>query len=244
MGRITHGGIAVLATAANIYFRIVKGQAACKCFIKSHYSLGPSLNTFTALPPQSQFAITTPPPINPGLAAPSYTYTYTYTTPTTLWSAPTTFPTSGPYPSCGDYAAMCPSLNNQACTDSMGGVYGVLCDARWSGIVITTSGKTKRIDRQSAEREEQESLAAAALLADRVESGLKLGVRDAAAEAELEARTFTGTFDGCATYCDMFDKKACVGVSYNNGFAGNCWSMDQISGSFVAPGQIAAVRQE
>lgn len=126
----------------------------------------------------------------------------------------------------------------------MGGVYGILCDTRWSGIVITTSGKQKRIDEASV-AEEREALEAAAALVERAEAGagqeVKLG--EIHAEAELEARTYTGTFDGCTSYCDMFDKNTCVGVSYNNGFAGICWNMDTISGSFVAPGQIAAVRQ-
>lgn len=138
-------------------------------------------------------------------------------------------------------------MNKKSCVDSMGGVYGILCDTRWSGIVITTSGKTKRVDEESVAEEEREAITAAAALVERAEAGkemkLGLGERDADAEAELAARTYTGTFDGCTTYCDMFDVNTCVGVSYNNGFAGNCWSMDSISGSFSAPGQIAAIRQ-
>lgn len=136
---------------------------------------------------------------------------------------------------------MCPSLNNKSCIDSIGGVYGIICDVRWSGIVITASGKQKRVDKASVAQEEREALAAAAALVERAE--MNVGERDAEAVAELAARTYTGTFDGCTSYCDMFDKNTCVGVSYNNGFAGNCWSMDQISGSFSAPGQIAAIRQ-
>lgn len=117
----------------------------------------------------------------------------------------------------------------------MGNSYGVLCDTRFVGIIITTSGKRKRAD-------EERDLHEAALAAS------SLGEREAEAEAdvsledhEINARTFTRTFDGCADACDMVD--GCVGMSFNAGFAGNCQSLAAIEGSFAAAGEVAAVKQ-
>lgn len=125
---------------------------------------------------------------------------------------------------------MCPELNLQTCQDEMGTSYGVLCDTHLSGIVITTSGKRKRGDGEDAERELHEASLAAGSLGERE------------ADGELDARTYTRTFMGCADYCGMFDVSNCVGVSFNAGFEGNCQALASIDGSFVVPGEIAAVR--
>lgn len=114
--------------------------------------------------------------------------------------------------------------------------YGVLCDTRFAGIIITTSGKRKRkrSDGQEA-AEQQRGLQEAALLDER-DAALLLEDR------ELGARTYTGSFDGCVSHCDEFDVSNCLGVSFNAGFAGNCQSLASIDGSFRAPGEVAAVR--
>jgi hypothetical protein len=109
----------------------------------------------------------------------------------------------------------------------MGTSYGVLCDTRFIGNIITTSGKHKRTD------DEERDLEEAALAAS------SLGEREA--EAEADVSTFTRTFDGCADACDMVD--GCVGMSFNAGFAGNCQSMSVIEGSFPAVGEVAAIKQ-
>lgn len=157
----------------------------------------------------------------------SYTYAFTVTTPTTAWGTPT-FQTPAPIPPCSN--EMCPELNLQTCQDEMGTSYGVLCDTHLSGIVITTSGKRKRGDGEDAERELHEASLAAGSLGERE------------ADGELDARTYTRTFMGCADYCGMFDVSNCVGVSFNAGFEGNCQALASIDGSFVVPGEIAAVR--
>ena len=120
----------------------------------------------------------------------------------------------------------------------------MLCDIHLIGIVITTSGKHKR-DGQDAVEDESDSerdLREAALVAS------SLGERDAIPEAEvsledreIDARTFTGSFNGCADYCDMVS--GCLGMSFNAGFRGNCQSMASIEGMFRARGEIAAIRQ-
>jgi hypothetical protein len=136
---------------------------------------------------------------------------------------------------------MCPALNGKVCTDEMGIAYGVLCDTHLIGIIITTSGKRKRDDQDVVEDESdsdsERDLREAALAAS------SLGERDADPEAdgEIEARTFTGSFNGCADYCDMVS--GCLGMSFNAGFRGNCQSMASIEGAFPAKGEIAAVRQ-
>ena len=130
---------------------------------------------------------------------------------------------------------MCPDVDHKTCIDAMGTSYGILCDTRFIGNIITTSGKRKR-------DEEARDLEEAALAAS------SLGERDAEAEAdmsledrEINARTFTRTFAGCTDACDMLD--SCVGMRFNAGFAGNCQSLSSISGSFPAVGEVAAVRQ-
>lgn len=113
----------------------------------------------------------------------------------------------------------------------MGNSYGVLCDTRFIGNIITTSGKR---DLAEGRREEGRDLEEAALL----------GSREAEAEADpndINARTFTRTFDGCADACDMVE--GCVGMSFNAGFAGNCQSLSAIMGSFEAVGEVAAIKQ-
>ncbi|KAI7470110.1 hypothetical protein KC357_g6228 [Hortaea werneckii] len=78
----------------------------------------------------------------------SYSYTYTVTTPTTQWSPPA-FSTPAPAPACaGTIAAMCPDLNGQTCVDVQTQSYGILCNTRFSGIVITTSGKKYLMERE------------------------------------------------------------------------------------------------
>lgn len=139
---------------------------------------------------------------------------------------------------------MCPSLNGKVCTDEMGTAYGVLCDTHLIGIIITTSGKRKR-DGQDVDEDEDDNeskLREAALAAG------SLGERDASPEAEgsledreLDARTYTGSFNGCADYCDMVS--GCLGMSFNAGFRGNCQSLARIEGAFPAKGEIAAIRQ-
>jgi hypothetical protein len=130
---------------------------------------------------------------------------------------------------------MCPALDGKVCTDEMGTPYGVLCDTHLIGIIITTSGKRKR-NGQDVDGEDNDSAAGS------------LGERDANPEAEgelegreLDARTFTGSFNGCADYCDMVS--GCLGMSFNAGFRGNCQSMALIEGAFPAEGEFAAIRQ-
>lgn len=195
----------------------------------------------SSLPPQS---IYTPPPAgvaNGALPPVSYTYDFTVTTATTDYVSPT-FQTPAPVPTCSD--DMCPTLDGKVCADEMGTPYGVLCDIHLIGIVITTSGKHKR-DGQDAVEDESDSerdLREAALVAS------SLGERDAILEAEvsledreIDARTFTGSFNGCADYCDMVS--GCLGMSFNAGFRGNCQSMASIEGMFRARGEVAAIRQ-
>lgn len=130
---------------------------------------------------------------------------------------------------------MCPTLNGKVCTDEMGASYGVLCDTHLIGIIITTSGKRKR-DGQDVVEGDNDSIAGS------------LAGRDAMPEAEgsledrdIDARTFTGSFNGCADYCDMV--AGCLGMSFNAGFRGNCQSMASIEGAFPAEGEIAGIRQ-
>jgi hypothetical protein len=132
---------------------------------------------------------------------------------------------------------MCPDVDHKTCIDGMGMSYGILCDTRFIGNIITTSGKHKR-------GEEVRDLEEAALAAS------SLGAREVEAEAEadmsledreINARTFTKTFVGCTDACDMVD--GCVGMTFNAGFAGNCQSLSSIEGSFPAVGLVAAVKQ-
>ncbi|TKA68203.1 hypothetical protein B0A55_09373 [Friedmanniomyces simplex] len=147
----------------------------------------------------------------------SYSYTFTVTTPTTLWHAPA-FATSSPAsPPCAD--SMCPALNGKSCVDADGDVYGVLCDTRFSGTVITNSGKKEK-----------------------AKKGRMIRGQSMDAESELDKRDFTGTFDGCADFCNSYDDLSapCTGVAYQGGY---CMVFDTITGTFAQAGGIAAVRQ-
>lgn len=126
---------------------------------------------------------------------------------------------------------MCPSLNGQECQDVAGSLWGIICDARLSGLVITTSGKHKEARRVDSESSFNE---AALELEERAEAATE--------GREVEKRTYTGSFAGCADYCDMTSTVLCVGVSYNSGYNGNCMAYDVIDGQFAAPGNIAAIR--
>jgi hypothetical protein len=139
---------------------------------------------------------------------------------------------------------MCPTLDGKVCTDEMGTPYGVLCDTHLIGIIITTSGKRKRDEQDvfAGDDDSERDLREAALVAN------SLGERDASPEAdgsledrEIDARTFTGSFNGCADYCDMVS--GCLGMSFNAGFSGNCQAMASIQGAFPAEGEIAGIRQ-
>ncbi|KAM0714314.1 hypothetical protein Q7P37_010101 [Cladosporium fusiforme] len=182
-------------------------------------------------PPQSVY---TPPATtgvgNGGLTKVSYSYEFTVTTATTAWGKPS-FQTPAPVPNCSN--DMCPSLDKKTCKDEMGKSYGVLCDTRFIGIVITTSGKHKREDEG---RDLEEAALAASSLGEREVEGSLLEDR------ELDARTYTRTFNGCADYCDMFAVDSCLGFRFNAGFDGNCQALASITGSFRAIGEIAAVR--
>lgn len=106
---------------------------------------------------------------------------------------------------------------------------------RFIGNIITTSGKRKRADQ---ERDLEEAALAANSLSEReadAEADMSLEDR------EINARTFTRTFDGCADACDMVN--GCVGMSFNAGFEGNCQSLSSIEGSFPAVGEVAAFKQ-
>ncbi|KAK0251460.1 hypothetical protein LTR91_016246 [Friedmanniomyces endolithicus] len=149
----------------------------------------------------------------------SYSYAFTVTTPTTVWSAPT-FATSAPAnPACSD--TMCPSLNGKDCTDANGDSYGVLCDTRFSGTVITNSGKARLRMRGQ---------------------GAVVGAAEEVEEGGLGKRDFTGSFDGCADFCDSYDDPSapCTGVAFQGGY---CMAFDTITGTFAQVGGIAAVRK-
>ena len=105
--------------------------------------------------------------------------------------------------------------------------YGVLCDTRFSGIVIVTSGKHK----ERAEIEERDEL-------DAREPGV--AIEQGIPEAALEKRLFTGTLDNCAGQCDMYANRFCVGFAYENN--GYCMTYDVITGTFPEAGGIAAIR--
>jgi len=138
---------------------------------------------------------------------------------------------------------MCPDLDGQVCTDEVGTPYGVLCDTHLIGIIITTSGKRKRntqdMDEEDTnnERDLREAVLAANSLSERDASPEGEG----SLEGEIDARTFTGSFNGCADYCDMVN--GCLGMSFNAGFRGNCQTLALIEGAFPAEGEIAAIRQ-
>lgn len=138
----------------------------------------------------------------PVLAMSSYSYVYVVTTPTTAWTAPvfTAAATASALPSCSRSQGLCPGLHGGTCVDSMGNVYGVLCDTRFSGIIIDSTGRKRG----------------------------------------KEKRFYTDDLDACLTLCDQFDKNNCAGAAFQNG---QCQMYDTITGTFVAVGDVAAIRQ-
>ncbi|KAK6382536.1 hypothetical protein LTR65_010507 [Meristemomyces frigidus] len=118
--------------------------------------------------------------ITTALGAASYSYTYTVTTPTTAWHPPT-FSTAAPVPACSE--SMCPAMSGKTCTDTGGVTYGILCATRFSGIVITNSGKKFLLERDED--------------FEQIEAEMRGG---------REKRDYTGTFDNCAGFCDTYDK--------------------------------------
>ncbi|TKA28888.1 hypothetical protein B0A50_03299 [Salinomyces thailandicus] len=176
------------------------------------------------------------PTLPPSVVAPtSYTYPYTVTTPTTAYRAPT-FQTSAPIPSCaGTIAAMCPSLEGQTCVDALGQKYGILCRTRFSGIVITTSGKKFLMERE----EDFEGL-----MRRDVEEGEEGEGADGKGEFEevgvLERRDYQGNFTNCVGSCDGYAADTCVGVYYEHGY---CMAYDMVTGTFNSPYGMAALRQ-
>ncbi|GAB1742741.1 hypothetical protein NU219Hw_g8453t1 [Hortaea werneckii] len=152
----------------------------------------------------------------------SYSYTYTVTTPTTQWNPPA-FSTPAPIPTCaGTIAAMCPALNGQTCLDPQRQSYGVLCNTRFSGIVITTSGKKYLMEREEdLERIKLEEMYMAA------------------GGTTVEKRDFQGNFTNCAGFCDGYPADVCVGVYYEGGW---CMAYSSVSGTFNSPYGMAALR--
>lgn len=166
-----------------------------------------------SLPDQSLITTTSAPDGATALGLPptSYSFAYTVTTPTTVWNA-NVFPTiAAVTPACSD--SICPGLDKQTCVDATGVVYGVLCDTRFSGIEITNSGKAKEM--------------------------MMMMVKGRAA-GEVEARSYTGSFEECVEFCDQFDALSCPGVAY---LQGSCNMFDTITGTFAQAGGIAALRQ-
>ncbi|KAK5706587.1 hypothetical protein LTR97_001577 [Elasticomyces elasticus] len=178
-------------------------------------SLVSSASALTALPISSSTSTETMTAVATLAPVSSYAFTFTYTTPTTHWSAPA-FATNTPTPSCSD--TMCPAQDGKTCVDSGGTEYGVLCNARLSGTVITVSGKKLLMERHRGRTEE------------------------AKAAAELDKRVFTATFDNCGDYCDNYDdpNAPCIGISYHDG---QCMAYAEITGSFAQTGNIAAIRK-
>lgn len=140
---------------------------------------------------------------------------------------------------------MCPGLDGRVCADELGARYGVLCDTHLIGIIITTSGK-RDVKDDGDQDDSERSLREASSFAAK-----SLGERDPVPEAErgglgslqdreIDARTFTGSFNGCADYCDLVS--GCLGMSFNAGFRGNCQTLALIEGTFPAEGEVAAVR--
>lgn len=56
-----------------------------------------------------------------------------------------------------------------------------------------------------------------------------------------DKRSYTGTFEACAAFCDTFTKANCAGVSFEYG---QCLAYDTVTGNFPNPaGGYAALRQ-
>ncbi|CAK3834566.1 Hypothetical predicted protein [Lecanosticta acicola] len=169
--------------------------------------------------------VATPPPASASAAAqvtyqpvqslpPASDSNFVYSTPTTRWSAPS-FPTASPLPVCSE--DMCPALNGQRCQDSSGATYGVLCDQRFSGTIITSSGKHKMEKMMVPQEEEGEG-----------------------EDAVLAKRNYAGTLAICLDFCEQYTAQRCVGVDYTGGY---CKAYSNILGTLSAGGQIAMVRQ-
>ena len=122
------------------------------------------------------------------LAPTSYSFTYTVTTPTTEWAAPT-FATASSIPVCP--AVLCPNLDKSSCMDTAGVTYNILCNTRFSGVVITNSGRKYLLERE--------------------EDLMRIAQEET--YAGKEKRDYTGTFDNCVTYCDSFDKNVSMPAS-------------------------------
>ncbi|KAK5125495.1 hypothetical protein LTR85_000606 [Meristemomyces frigidus] len=108
-------------------------------------------------------------------------------------------------------------MSGQSCTDSEGVTYGIICDTRFSGIVITNSGKKFLLERDE-----------------------DLKYIEAEMHAEKEKRDFTGTFDNCAGFCDTYDVNSCGGVAFEGGY---CMAYDTVTGTFSSVSGLAALRQ-
>lgn len=111
--------------------------------------------------------------------------------------------------------------------DTLGDIYGVLCDVRFSGVVITTSGKKLLKEREGAELERRHI------------GDVKVAERDES-DQSVEKRSYAGSFNICAMSCGAFNRTLCPGLVYEDGY---CMAYDKIQGSFNSPGFIAALRQ-
>lgn len=56
----------------------------------------------------------------------------------------------------------------------------------------------------------------------------------------MEKRSYTGTFEGCTAFCDVYNKTLCVGVTFEDG---DCLAYDVVTGTFPnRAGGFAALR--
>ena len=57
---------------------------------------------------------------------------------------------------------------------------------------------------------------------------------------EMVKRSYTGTFEGCTAFCNVYNSTLCTGVTFENG---GCLAYDVVSGTFPNPeGGFAALR--
>lgn len=190
-----------------------------------------------SLPPQSEFVTTTQAggQGNGALRPTQYTYDFTVTTATTEWAQPT-FEAVATVPNCTEQ--LCPAFDHQTCQDpTMGHKYAILCDTRFVGTIITTSGKHKRVEDE--ERDMEEAALAASSLGER-EAAPAADAEASLEDRDISARVYTGSFVGCADACGML--QGCLGMIFNAGNRGNCQTMAVITGTFDAPGEIAALK--
>ncbi|KAK4539809.1 hypothetical protein LTR36_010343 [Oleoguttula mirabilis] len=108
-------------------------------------------------------------------------------------------------------------MSGKTCTDTGGVTYGILCATRFSGIVITNSGKKFLLERDED--------------FEQIEAEMRGG---------REKRDYTGTFDNCAGFCDTYDKASCGGVGFQGGY---CMAYDTVTGTFSSGNGVAALRQ-